>query len=226
MRITLLTTTALIAAVTGLGASPAFAADVSSQDSSFMRAAHQGNLAEIAAGQDAQKNATTACVKAVGSALVRDHGKLDADVKALARKLGVSLPGAPAPEDRQKLAALKTKAGTPAYDAGWLAEQDAAHEKTLVLIDQEIAAGENAQVVAAAKSARPVVAMHLDMVRGGTCHAAKAPKTVSAGTGGHLAALANDRAALGAAALACGGLLAAGAGFLIARGHRRRSTES
>ncbi|GAA3935746.1 hypothetical protein GCM10022244_50190 [Streptomyces gulbargensis] len=222
MRISVMSsTTALIAASTLLAAPQALAAEVGEHDRTFLKAAHQGNLAEIAAGQDAQRNATTECVKAVGAALVRDHRKLDAATTSLSAKLGVSLPTGPAPEDERKLAAVRAKAGTSAYDAAWLADQEVAHTKTLALIDRELEEGRNSEVFAAARSARPVVAMHLDMVRSGTCHAAKAPKTVGAGSGGHVAAAANDRDALAGATLASGLLLTAGAGWWALRGRRR-----
>ncbi|GGR66401.1 DUF4142 domain-containing protein [Streptomyces roseolus] len=220
MRIRLISTGALVAATAFLGAPQAFAAEVSDQDRVFLRAAHQGNLAEVAAGEDARQHATSSCVKSVGAALVRDHGKLDADVTALAGKLGVALPDGPAPEDANKLKAVRAKAGTPAYDTAWLAVQEAAHVKTLALIDHELKAGENSEVFAAARAARPVVAMHLDMVRGGSCHAAKAPETVDAGSGGRLAASAHDRDVLAATAVASGLALAAGAGWWTVRARR------
>ncbi|MFD5326895.1 DUF4142 domain-containing protein [Streptomyces sp. NPDC127092] len=228
MRISVISSTALIAAAaTAFVCAPqAVAAEVGDRDRKFMKAAHQGNLAEIAAGQDARQHATTACVKAVGAVLVRDHGKLDADVTALAKKLGVSLPARPAPEDEEELKAVQAKAGTPGYDAAWLAAQEAAHNKTLALIDQELEAGKNSEVYAAAQSARPVVAMHLDMVRGGTCHAAKTPKTVHAGSGGHLAAATANREAIGTAAVAGGLLLAAGGGWWTVRARRRATGRS
>jgi len=226
MRLSVIPSTALVAAAVFLGAPQAVAAGVGEQDRMFVKAAHQGNLAEIAAGQDAQQHATTSCVKAVGGVLVRDHGKLDADVKALAEKLGVALPSQPTPEDQQKLKDVQAKAGTPAYDAAWLAAQEAAHTKTLALIDQELQTGKNSEVFAAAKSARPIVAMHLDMVRGGTCHAAKAPTTVHAGSGGQLAAAVDSREAIGTAAVVGGLVLAAGAGWWTVRGRRRAAGRS
>ncbi|MET9802814.1 DUF4142 domain-containing protein [Streptomyces sp. NPDC006368] len=193
-------------------------------DNAFLRASHQGNLAEIAAGKDAQKNATTACVKHVGGVLVRDHTKLDAATKSLADKLGVDLPVAPTPEQQETLANVMKKAGTSAYDAAWLDAQAAAHEKTLARIDHQVSHGRNAEVTAAAKAARPVVAMHLGMVRGGTCreHAAE-PKTIHAGNGGQAAtALASDVPVLVAVpAVALGGLLVAGGAFWAANRIRR-----
>ncbi|MFF3342789.1 DUF4142 domain-containing protein [Streptomyces flavidovirens] len=227
MRKRLLSAAVMAVALSGISAPQAFAGGVSAQDEMFLMQAHQGNLAEIAAGNDAQKHATTDCVKHVGTVLVRDHSKLDADVKMLAGKLNVTLPGSPSPEQRKELAAVQAKAGSPAYDAAWLTTQDAAHRKTLALIDQELKAGKNAEVKAAARSARPVVAMHLDMVRGGTCHAAKDARMVHAGSGGHLAAdtslpAENSLATAGFLSMA-GGLAAGGSAWFWLT--RRRSAE-
>ncbi|WP_411104209.1 DUF4142 domain-containing protein [Streptomyces sp. cmx-4-9] len=141
-----------------------------SPDARFVQMAHQSNAAEIAAGQDAQKNATTTCVKQAGATLVKDHTKLDAELAALAKKGDVSLPGTPTREQQTVLAEVRSKAGSPEYDKAGLMAQEAGHTKTLTLIDQQINQGKDADTTAAAKKARPVVAMHLEMVRGGTCH--------------------------------------------------------
>jgi putative membrane protein len=220
MRNQLATTALLIAATGVLCAPPASAAPVGDQDASFVRTGHRVDLAEIAAGEDARKNATTACVKAVGAALVRDHTQLDAGLVGLAKELAVSLPDSPAPEDRRKLEAVRAKAGTAAYDTAWLADQAAGHTRALALIDEEIAQGDNAQVVAAARVARPVIAMHLDMVRGGTCNGVAEPKTIDAGSGGHLAAVVDDHLVLGTVALT-GGAVLAGAGLWLLAARRR-----
>ncbi|MFD3808134.1 DUF4142 domain-containing protein [Streptomyces sp. NPDC058611] len=126
-------------------------------------------MAEIAAGQDARKNATTTCVKQAGATLVGDHTKLDAELSALAKEGDVSLPGTPTREQQTTLADVRSKA-CPDYDKAWLMAQEAGHTKTLTLIDQQISQGKDTETTAAAKKARPEVAMHLDMVRGGTCH--------------------------------------------------------
>ncbi|MFF7211837.1 DUF4142 domain-containing protein [Streptomyces sp. NPDC008238] len=212
-------------AISVMAAPQASAASVGDQDTAFVKAAHQGNLAEIAAGQDAQAHATTACVKEVGEVLVRDHTKLDADLKALAGKLGIALPAGPSAMQKQELASVQAKAGSSAYDAAWLKMGEAGHVKTLALIDQEVKSGANAEVVAAAQAARPVVAMHLKMVEGGTCHAGMEAGTIHAGNGGQVAA-ARD-ASLGTPALVglAGGALLAGlsAGWLV-RLRRRSAT--
>ncbi|MGW3245564.1 DUF4142 domain-containing protein [Streptomyces sp. NPDC001070] len=226
MRTRLLAAAVAAAALSGIATPQAFAAGLTDQDATFMAQAHQGNLAEIAAGNDARNHATSECVKQVGDVLVQDHSKLDADVKMLASKLNVTLPMSPSTEQNKELGAVQAKAGSPAYDAAWLSTQDVAHRKTLALIDQEIKAGSNAEVVAAARSARPVVAMHLEMVSGGACHAASGTGTVHAGSGGQLAAAQGSAATAGMAGMAGGALLTASGAAWLLRIRRRTAGKS
>ncbi|WP_053171153.1 DUF4142 domain-containing protein [Streptomyces sp. SBT349] len=163
----------LLAGASG-GASPGAAqaqSTLSETDETFITSAHQGNLAEIEAGQDALRNATTECVKEVGETLVIDHRRLDDSLTALAGRLEVPLPDEPTPEQEKALADLQPLAGTAEYDEQWLLTEEAAHEETLALIDEEINEGEDAEVIAAAEAARPVIEMHLAMVEGGVCTA-------------------------------------------------------
>ncbi|MFD9007090.1 DUF4142 domain-containing protein [Streptomyces sp. NPDC059582] len=173
MRRYTLATLVAAATLAGLSAPQAIAAaSPTSQDRTFLVQAHQGNLAEIAAGKDAGKHATTVCVKRAGQTWVHDHTKLDASVRKLADKTHTRLPSSPSAAQQKALQAVQSKAGSSAYDEAWLKAQAAAHRKTLAAIDQEIKHGTNSGVVAAARTARPMVAMHLDMVRDGVCHQA------------------------------------------------------
>ncbi|MFJ6718968.1 DUF4142 domain-containing protein [Streptomyces sp. NPDC091259] len=172
MRNRLLIAAAATVVTAGVCGPAAFAAGQGdTQDTVFLTSVHQGNLAEMAAGQDAQQNATTDCVKTVAARLVSDHQKLDQDLKNVAAQLKTTLPTAPTADQQQKLKDVQAKAKTSAYDSAWLAGQDAAHQSTLALIRLEISSGRDSAAVAAARKAEPVVTMHLDMVRGGTCHA-------------------------------------------------------
>ncbi|MEU5094151.1 DUF4142 domain-containing protein [Streptomyces sp. NPDC020996] len=163
--------------VTGVTSLPALASSsfassaVSTLDRQLLTAAHQGNLWEITTGQQAQSAATTACVKRVGADFIRDHRGLDADVVKTAAELGVALPSGQTSAQLRQTAALKSLAGTSAYDAAWLKAQYPAHVQTLALIDKEIASGTNPLVKSLAKSARPVVSRHTQMVNHGMCHA-------------------------------------------------------
>jgi putative membrane protein len=216
-------TTATLAVAGAAAPGAAWAAAPAPADTTFLRGAHQSNLAEIAAGRDAQANATTDCVRQVGAVLVRDHRKLDRQAAPVVRRLNVELPTAPAPAQRQALAAVRAKAGSSAYDAAWLAAQEKGHRQTLALIDKELSAGSDASVKALARAARPVVQMHLEMVEGGTCHAGHGASAVGAGTGGQAAAAEQRRELGGAGLLGAGALLLAGGTAILFR--RRGSAQ-
>jgi putative membrane protein len=66
--------------------------NVSQQDKTWMKKAHQVNLAEFKAGKAARKNAKSAIVRGTGHTLTSDHEMLDASLKRAAEHLGVSLP--------------------------------------------------------------------------------------------------------------------------------------
>lgn len=192
-------------------------------DNAFLRAAHQANLAEIALNRDAREHADDACVKEVAVVMERDHGRLDADVRALSDRLGVDLPIAPTAHQQQALADVMERRGTSGYDAAWLRTQDVAHRVTLKAIDHQIARGTDREVTAAARAARPVVAGHLAMVRGGECRGVASPSAIRAGSGGQAAGQAPGvSAAVALPGVAVGGAVVAGAAFWMAARLRRR----
>ncbi|MCQ4041154.1 DUF4142 domain-containing protein [Streptantibioticus rubrisoli] len=154
-------------------------------DAAFLGALHQGDLAEVSWGRDAAPHAAAACVMRVGAALVRDRGAMDKAVSELSGQLKIGLPPSPTPAQNDQLARIGKSAGTSGYDTQWLRARSAAHAETLRLIDQEIVSsgqGDHAKVVAAAQSARPVVAHHLAMEH--NCHplgASGAPQQTASG---------------------------------------------
>jgi putative membrane protein len=205
----------LAAALVVAGAGPA-GAQPNDQDTTWMAAAHQSNLAEIAAGNAAVEQASTQEVKDLGQMFVDMHTQLDADLTAAAEELGVELPGAPTPEQEAALADVTANEGA-AFDTAWIAQQQGSHRTTLAATQTELAEGSDPTVLALAEAATPVVEQHLaelDALAGG------APSAVPAGSGGQ-AATSSDSSATSAAvpaALAGATVLAAG---LVAR---RRAT--
>src|SRR5256886_1647770 len=100
------------------GSAPA-ATHVSAQDVTFLKAAHQGNLAEIAAGHVALAKSHDAEVRRIATHLIADHLKLDAGVKQVAAAHHVRLPAKPTRAQRAALAAVARKSGA-AFDHAWL----------------------------------------------------------------------------------------------------------
>lgn len=155
----------------------------SAQDRAFLVAAHQSNLTEIAAGKAAQQKATTSAVREYGATWIGDHTRLDASLQQVAKTLNVSLPSAPNAKQQATLASVSAKSGA-AFDSAWLTSQVAGHRAAKADGAKEISTGSDASVLNLAKTAAPVVQMHLTMVEQAT---GTAPSGVNAGTGGQAA---------------------------------------
>lgn len=178
---------AVLAAAAAALVVPVAAASANSQDDTWMVVAHQSNLAEIAAGKSAQANATRGDVKDLGKMLVTDHTKLDASLKKLASKQGLDLPSQPTASQRAALATVKQNSGA-AYDAAWVRAQTTGHLQTRAATRKELANGGVPAVLAAAKTATPVVQHHIDELRSIAIDLGiSVPNSVSAGTGGQAA---------------------------------------
>jgi putative membrane protein len=214
----LLLVPAAVAGTVLLAASPALAAP-SSQDLTWMVAAHQGNLAEIAAGNAAQQSATTAQVKQLGAMFVQMHTQLDTALSQAAQQLGVQLPGGPTAAQQQQLAAVQQQTGQ-SFDTAWVSQQIASHATTLAATQQQLASGSDPTVIGLATTAAPVVSQHLAELRQ-TAAQFGIPSSVPGGTGGQAAT--SSWLPVGWAAAGLGGLaaLAGGAGLL-----RRRTTSA
>jgi len=206
MRAVLVVVTAAV-----LGTAGTASAAPKEPDTQYLAAAHQSDLAIIAAGQDAQTSSRSSCVGRVGVLLERDHSMLAARARRVAKQLGVKLPTGPSPAQRRALDAIKTKAGTSGYDAAWLATQRQEHQRALALIDAELADGTQPAVKSLAAGARPVIQMHRDMV-GGTCRTRTGSPSVATGDGGQAADARRLRRLAGLGLVGAGVLLLTGYG--------------
>jgi putative membrane protein len=205
---------AVLGAVT-LTAAPALAAP-SQQDVTWMQAAHQSNLAEIAAGNAAQQQATTPEVKQLGAMFVQHHTQLDTALTQAAQQLQVQLPAAPTPEQQQQLAAVQAKQGM-AFDTAWIAQQIGSHVTTLAITQTEVKSGSDPAVVAQAQAATPVVTQHLDQLRS-TATKYGVPTSVNGGTGGQAADGGTNALGWGLAGIGALAVVAGGAGLARRRG--------
>lgn len=196
-----------------LAVSPA-AAQPSEQDEAWMVTAHQGNLAEIAAGTAAQEQGTTEEVREMGATLIADHEALDADLVALAEELGVELPDQPSPEQEAALAEVREHQGE-AFDTAWIASQIEGHRMSLAAGQEEIANGSDEQVIALAEAAAPVIQRHLDHL---LMMSGDAPGAVPGG-------IAPDGSGdtLGVAAIALGAVVLAGSAAVLVRRRQVRA---
>ncbi|GGS63253.1 DUF4142 domain-containing protein [Nonomuraea spiralis] len=159
-------TTVRPVAAPGAAAAPSVqASHASARDRAYLRQAHRGNLAEIAAGKAALRRSHDKDVREIAWGLIRDHRKLDARLREVAQRLRVDLPDAPAAEQRDDLDAVLARRSGHRFDRAWLRLQADAHEQTLTLIRRELRHGHSGSVRNLARDGAPVVRHHLDEVR-------------------------------------------------------------
>ncbi len=204
VRLVFLPVVALGAVV--LNAAPASAAP-SDQDVTWMQAAHQSNLTEIAAGQAAQQMATDERVRQLGQMFIQMHTELDGQLTAAAQQLGVELPAEPSATQQQQLAAVSRNSG-PAFDRAWISQQLGSHQSTLAAGQRQLQNGSDPTALQLAQASAPVVQQHLDELRA-LAGQYGLPTSVDAGTGGQAAddgtqALGWGIAGVGGAALLAG----------------------
>jgi len=178
---------ALALGFAGLLLVPATAAQAapSDQDSAFLKAAHQSNLAEIAGGTLAQQKGQSQQVKDLGARFVADHTKLDASLKQTASALDVDLPSAP--NDQQQAVAAKYRATSgDAFDSLFVSTQMDAHMAAMKLGRTELAQGSDAQAKKVAQTSAPVIASHHDALND-AARSLGVPNHINTGTGGEAA---------------------------------------
>jgi putative membrane protein len=210
---------AAIVIATAVGAAATRSALLSTQDQAYLATAHQGNLAEIAAGRVGQQKATSQVVRRLAGEFVADHTRLDSDLMVVAQQLNVPVPELPSAAQRDELAAVVARSGTT-FDTAWLRSELAAQRLAMAAAHAELARGADGTVKALARRGAPVVQSHvtaLEQALGGG-----APTRVNAGSGGQAAQLPAGTAAAGRTLLALGAAVVIGSAVLF--GPRRRRT--
>lgn len=92
----------------------------------------QGGMAEVAAGQLAQRRAKAVSVRTFADHMVTDHTKGNADLAAAARQANIALPTEMAPKDQDQINAMGGMADT-AFDQAYIQGQIKDHQSMIEL---------------------------------------------------------------------------------------------
>lgn len=137
---------------------------LSRHDKVWMKKAHQVNMAEIKAGQLAEKQGKAAVIKQVGHTLISDHRMLDRQLTQAAHALGVSLPDMPSAKQIATMQMLQTKSGAK-FDKTWARAMLHAHMKAINKTEMEISRASSPKVKQLAQKTLPVLQTHLNMLQ-------------------------------------------------------------
>ncbi|WP_296594809.1 DUF4142 domain-containing protein [Phenylobacterium sp.] len=130
----------------------------------FVTNAAISDMYEIQAGQIAQKKGQSQGVKDFGKMMVTDHTALSNEMKPLITAAGKTAPTGL--DERRKGMIDNLNAAAPAdFDKTYLAQQEAAHNEALTLMQGYADKGDDAGLKAAAAKAAPKVQAHLDHVK-------------------------------------------------------------
>lgn len=153
------------AVLTGALPSAAMAqADHSSGDQAFVNDAARGGEMEVKLGQLAEQNGSSAAVKEFGSRMVKDHTRLNAELSATAKSVGLTVPNTISSEQQAEYNKLARLTGTK-FDAGYIHMMVKDHTEDLAAFQKEAKATQDAKLKGAVEAAIPVIDGHLKMAK-------------------------------------------------------------
>jgi putative membrane protein len=133
---------------------------VSSQDRMFMDQAAQINLTEVSLGKYMHAHAAASAAKKLGARYARDHTTAQANLRALASRVHVTVPTSPGAQLKSMVAKVEAQKG-PAMDVAFASTSVSGHKAAIAIFRKEQSAGSNPAVKAYAASYLPMLQAHL-----------------------------------------------------------------
>jgi putative membrane protein len=156
--------TAVNASVDGDTVKVSPAIEVVAEDAKFAVEAADGGMAEVELGALAQQKATNAQVKDFGAMMTTDHSKANAELKALAKKLNITLP-ATVSEEQQKIKADLSKKSGADFDKAYASDMVDDHKEDIKKFEDAAKNCKNDELKAFAVKTLPTLKMHLAAIQ-------------------------------------------------------------
>jgi len=136
----------------------------SAADTAFIEKAAEGGMTEVELGKIAEKNGGKDDVKSFGSHMVKDHGKANGELKGIAGKMNVTLPGKVSAEHQAKIDKLSKLSGAE-FDSAYAKEMVASHQKTIASFEAAKGKVGNEDLKKFIDTTLPVIKEHLEMAK-------------------------------------------------------------
>jgi putative membrane protein len=133
-------------------------------DTTFVRKAAEGGLAEVKLGQLAKDKASNKSVKEFGERMVKDHGKANDELKEVASKKGISLRGSLNATDKALYDRLAKLSG-PDFDKAYMQAMVKDHEEDVAEFRQESQSAQDPDIRAFTSKTLPTLEEHLRLAR-------------------------------------------------------------
>ncbi|GAA3817964.1 DUF4142 domain-containing protein [Amycolatopsis tucumanensis] len=138
--------------------------ELSAADRDLLIRVRQAGLWEMPAGDWARTRARDEHVKDVGMTLMVDHGRLDVQVRDLARRRGVILPDQPTADQQRWLVEMRDAPTAADFERVFANRLRAAHGVVLGVIAQVRANTRDDEIRAFAAAANQVVLRHITLL--------------------------------------------------------------
>ena len=129
-------------------------------DSTFIRKAAEGGIAEVKLGQLAKDKASNQKVKDFGNRIVNDHGKANDELKELASKKGITLRDSLDAKHQATYDRLSKLSGD-AFDKAYMREMIRDHEEDVAEFRRESQSAKDPDVRQFASKTLPTLEEHL-----------------------------------------------------------------
>lgn len=130
----------------------------------FAAKAAQGGRAEVEMGRMAAQRGSDPAVKAFGQRMVDDHSKANDELKSVAAKNNITLPGEMSAMQKTEMDKLSKLSGA-AFDKAYLSLMVKDHEKDVKEFQMQATGGTNADIKNFASTTLPTLQSHLQMAR-------------------------------------------------------------
>jgi putative membrane protein len=133
-------------------------------DSSFVKDASEGGLAEVEIGQMAQEKGQSQAVKDFGARMVADHSKANDELKSIASREGLSIATSVGVKDEGLKLKLKALSGE-SFDKAYMSAMVDDHQKDVAAFQKEADSGTDPAVRSFAAKTLPTLKKHLAMAQ-------------------------------------------------------------
>jgi putative membrane protein len=139
------------------------AQQASSSDKTFVKNALEGSLAEVNYAKLALQKSKDKNVTEFANKMITDHEKMIADMKPLAKQMGVKVPTGPPISDHAKYMELKMKSGTD-FDRAYVEAMVKDHHQDLKDFMDEQNKTQNPELKSAVEKGESVIREHTEMI--------------------------------------------------------------
>lgn len=129
-------------------------------DSTFVKKAARGGLAEVELGQLATQKASSDEVKKFGQRMVDDHSKANDQLKQVAAAKNIELPQNLNAKDKATKARLEKLSGEK-FDKAYMKDMVKDHQKDVAEFEQEAKVAKDPQIKGFAEQSLPTLKEHL-----------------------------------------------------------------